>query len=334
MIEFRLSPDSLGRAKFARSPIAEVATSLRAAAAPLDGPIVHPYLREAGRQLSTGDLHLLRAIVPQGSCVPDFMFAWSVDPRTTIADQLTDLLELPDEELARDIRAVWRDRPMPEPARRTITTGRAGREALVQAISNYWDIAIAPQWTRMRAVIDDDISYRATRVLAGGLYDLLTDLHSEVTLHSSVLCVDKPHLPNAAYLEAELTLVPSVFAWPQLVVAQARPGQFELVYPARGIGRTRSVTSADETADPLGALLGRTRAAILRRLVIPMSTTHLAAELGQSPGTVSEHLAILRRSGLVTSWRSGRNVMYRITPLASSVVEVSSLGTDVPQQSS
>jgi DNA-binding transcriptional ArsR family regulator len=55
----------------------------------------------------------------------------------------------------------------------------------------------------------------------------------------------------------------------------------------------------------------------------PGSTTELALELGQSPPAVSAHLSILRRCGLVTSWRSGRRVLYQQTPLAGSIVTAS-----------
>jgi DNA-binding transcriptional ArsR family regulator len=51
-----------------------------------------------------------------------------------------------------------------------------------------------------------------------------------------------------------------------------------------------------------------------------MSTTQLARELRQSPASVNEHLAVLRNAGLLTSRRSGRNVLYRQTPLAEYIV--------------
>jgi DNA-binding transcriptional ArsR family regulator len=55
------------------------------------------------------------------------------------------------------------------------------------------------------------------------------------------------------------------------------------------------------------------------------STTELSLKLGQSPSSVSQHLSVLRRSGLVTSWRSGRRVLYRRTDLATSIVEANSV---------
>ena len=50
-----------------------------------------------------------------------------------------------------------------------------------------------------------------------------------------------------------------------------------------------------------------------------MSTTQIARNLGQSAGSVNQHLAVLRESGMVTSWRSGRSVLYRQTALGGSL---------------
>jgi DNA-binding transcriptional ArsR family regulator len=58
----------------------------------------------------------------------------------------------------------------------------------------------------------------------------------------------------------------------------------------------------------LDTLIGRTRAAILLRLDVPMTTTQLARGLHQSPSTVSEHLTVLRGNGLLISWRRASTV--------------------------
>jgi DNA-binding transcriptional ArsR family regulator len=188
-------------------------------------------------------------------------------------------------------------------------------------IWDYWQIAIEPYWPRICAVLEDDVAFRASRVLAGGLFELMSDLHPEVSLCSDLLHIDKPHHADSTYAGAELTLIPSVFVWPNLIVGHEDDRKFSLTYAACGVGRAwEGISCLERQEDQLGALLGRTRAAILARLAVPMSTTQLARELGQSPGTVSQHLSILRDSGMATSWRSGRNVLYRQTPLAASVI--------------
>ena len=70
----------------------------------------------------------------------------------------------------------------------------------------------------------------------------------------------------------------------------------------------------------LDELVGDTRAAILRALEIPMTTTEVASRLGVTPGAVSQQLAMLRRAGVVDAHRSGRGVYSELTPLGTSLL--------------
>jgi hypothetical protein len=117
-------------------------------------------------------------------------------------------------------------------------------------------------------------------------------------------------------------MVPSVFTWPTIVWVTAPGNAASLIYPARGVGKlwSRGIASAGDQ-DPLSALLGRSRAEVLLALDLPRCTTELAAMLSQSAPAVSQHLSVLRRNGLVKSWRTGRRVMYQRTELASSIVQ-------------
>lgn len=331
VIELRLDVDTLGRTRFGYSPMAELACSVRALGAPSVGHVLRPWLQETLCRLDRVDLDLLRAVAPPGHVAADFLFPWSVDPKITIDRQLTALAGSAPERLWADLKMVWGgDGRMPASLVRLREEGAAGCRHLADVLSEYWAIAIEPYWYRIRAVIDDDVAYRAGRVLAGGLYELLSDLHPEVTLRDQALLIDKPQHADATYSDATLTLVPSVFVWPNLMVGQDERGQVDMTFPARGVGRVWEGLSSVESAEPaesegdaLGALVGRARAAILARLDVPMTTTALARELGQSAGTVSTHLSILRACGLLTSWRAGRSVLYRRTPLAASVLAAS-----------
>jgi DNA-binding transcriptional ArsR family regulator len=320
MIKFRFSVDALGNTRFGYSPLAEVASSLRVLGSAAEGGFVlQPWLRETRDGLQTVDMQLLRAVAPAGPFAPDCLYVWSSDPKTTIDDQLEGLAALPLEQLTADLAQVW-PRGVP-PVLVELLADAAAARRLADAIWDYWQIAVGPYWLRIRAVIDDDVSHRASQVLAEGLFGLLTDLHPEVSVRDRTLFIDKPHHKDVCYGDADLVLIPSVFIWPHLMIGHDNPGNFELTYAARGIGRVwegLSGTASDE--DPLGQLIGRTRARILKRLSIPMTTTQLARGLEQSPGTVNAHLSVLRRAGLLTSWRSGRSVLYRRTPLAASIV--------------
>jgi DNA-binding transcriptional ArsR family regulator len=118
-----------------------------------------------------------------------------------------------------------------------------------------------------------------------------------------------------------------VFVWPRLWVELGMLGQPSLTYGARGIGTLWAERSTEpDREDTLGELLGRSRAEILAGLRLPRSTTDLAQEIGLTPATVSSHLSILRRSGLVTCRRSGRRVLYQRTALASMMISASTDG--------
>jgi len=323
VIDFELSVDVLGNTRFAFSPLAEVCCSLRLLGMPQPAHLHTPWLRQVCDRLAGVDMELLTAVAPPGKWATSFLFPRASGTQTTIEQQLEELTRLSPDKLRADLEKVWADQGPPGRARELIAAGPKGPGILAEAIWEYWDAAIAPYWVTMCGVLEDDVSHRASRALSGGLFDLLADLHPEITLVGHTLSIDKPQHHDASYAGAVLTLVPSVFVWPRLVVGHEVEGAFELTYAARGVGRVwEGVEAQTRPDDPLGALLGRTRATILAMLAVPRSTTQVARELGQSPGSISQHLSVLKESGMVTSWRTGRSVLYRQTPLATSLVAV------------
>lgn len=137
-----------------------------------------------------------------------------------------------------------------------------------------------------------------------------------------MLTVDKPAHCNQLHAGTVLTLVPSVFLYPHLIVGHDEEGRLSATYTARGVGRVwqGSRERDHQPDDTLGSLLGPTRARILRRLDVPMTTTATARHLQLTPSNVSQHLAVLRDNGLLRSWRSGRDVLYTQTTLAQSLL--------------
>ncbi|HEX3199313.1 MAG TPA: winged helix-turn-helix domain-containing protein [Propionibacteriaceae bacterium] len=153
---------------------------------------------------------------------------------------------------------------------------------------------------------------------------MFTDLHPEITLVDRVLKIDKPHHRDASYESTQITLLPSVFIWPNLIIGHEAPNEFSLTYAARGVGRVwEGLPSIANSMGDLESLIGRTRSAILRRLDVPMTTTQLARDMQQSPSTVSEHLTVLRGNGLLICWWAGRSVLHRRTPPATTLMAAS-----------
>jgi DNA-binding transcriptional ArsR family regulator len=73
-------------------------------------------------------------------------------------------------------------------------------------------------------------------------------------------------------------------------------------YGPRGVGAVWDNNGTTvSSGDPLTALIGHSRTAILRNAELPRTTTDLARELSLSGATISVHLSILKRCGMVTS---------------------------------
>jgi DNA-binding transcriptional ArsR family regulator len=264
---------------------------------------------------------LLQAVVPARSCVASFLFGGASGPGTTIEQQLQLVAEMSPEQLETDLSEVWHGDALPPAAHQLIVDGAAGSRRLAEALWMYWTTAIQPHWRSMRAILEQDVSYRAREVTRSGVIPMLAELHDQVSIEDSVLQIKNVQSSEEDLAGGSLMLVPSVFVWPNILYASGTIGSPSLTYPARGVGKLWENPSDEPLNDALAALLGRSRAAILACLAMPYSTTELSMNLGQSTPAVSQHLAVLRRCGLVTSWRSGRSVLYKRTALAGSIVE-------------
>ncbi len=310
----------LERMRFAYSPLTETAESLYMLHSGRINPLHHGWFEQTRERVRHADTPLLKAVIPPRAHLAEFLLGCTVDAATTIDQQLQAVLECSPERLRAGLDLVWGGRR--PPVLTQAMADRAFARRLADALWTYWQVAIEPYWPQLRALLDADVAYRAGQLARGGIEALLADLHPRLELQEQAIEIGgAAHHAEHDLTGAGLLLVPCVFAWPYLVVDSGSSGAASLTYGPRGIGtlwESASQPKAGEAA--LGALLGRSRAAILTSVALPRSTTDLARELGQSAPAISAHLAILRRCGMVTSWRSGRRVLYQRTPLATSIV--------------
>ena len=223
---------------------------------------------------------------------------------------------------------------------RFIEEPRGAVGQLDQLLRTYWERAIAPHWARMRAMLEHDIRHRSRQMADGGLEALFADLDPRVSWSDGVLTVAKkpdedgfeaPCVTRVMELdERGLLLIPSVFAWPKVLLVTADPWQPTVIYPARGVGMLWD-GEALAPPDALAKLLGRNRAAVLLALDSPRSTSELAGLLGVTGGGVSQQLSVLAQAGLVTRQRVRRHVLYLRTSGGDTLVDVTS-GADALAQ--
>jgi DNA-binding transcriptional ArsR family regulator len=323
VIEIRMRLSDLARMRFAYSPLAEVAESLYLLASGHISSVHRTWYDSVQGRLSDVNLELLRVLVPGTAFMPGYLFGGVTGPGTTIDSQLKKLAQLDSDAIREMIDEVSDGGPLSPTALSLLAKGSAAPRLIAEELYRYWSIAVEPHWSSIRRVLDDDVAYRAAELTRAGVESMLCGLHPEVRVDGALMRINKLHTSEEDLSGSGLVLVPSVFSWPNIIFVPSGDGQSTLTYAARGVGNVwgAEARSDDSTDAALGALIGRSRAAILLSLTLPHSTTELALMLGQSAPAVSQHLAVLKRSGLVTSWRKGKSVLYRCSDLAISVIE-------------
>ncbi|MFC8825008.1 DUF5937 family protein [Streptomyces sp. NPDC057137] len=321
------SVGDLARVRFAVSPMWEVAPSLRLLRSGTVHPVHRPWADQVRpRLLAAGlDRGWLSELVPPARYVPDFLNPAPLVPTPAPQDEWDAIRASPADRVRRDLEHLARHEGGLGPRLRALHADPPGRLAkLVEEIETYWELALAPYWARIRAVLDADILHRARMVAEHGAGHLLNDLHASLSWDDDVLRVNGRKQPmTRTSAGAGLLLIPSAFTGPGVRTRTAPPDPPQLAYPARGIGSLWSTRPATRTG-ALSAVLGRSRALLLTELQTPASTTQLAHRTGLSPAGVSQNLTALKDAGLVSAHRAGRSVLYARTAAAETLLQAAS----------
>jgi len=318
MSELAFSADDLALTRFAISPMWEVVTSFRLLTVSSVHPVHRMWLDQVRPRVAAAGLGSgwLAELVPPAGYLPDFLTPPSSEPIPALATQLAELRATPAEQVQADLDLLGRRGPRRD-ALYADPEGLMGQ--LSGEIEAYWDVALAPYWARIRALLDAEVFYRARQVAEYGAGRVLNDLHSTLDWDDSTLkMVRNQCFPSRDATGPGLVLIPSAFA--AHVLTWSRPPHApQLSYPARGtatLWEHRPVARAEAIA----AVLGRSRTILLRELDAPASTTELAVRTGISAAGVSQHLTALRDAGMVSAHRVGRSVLYARTALAESLL--------------
>jgi DNA-binding transcriptional ArsR family regulator len=318
-VKFAFSIDAVLHCRFGISPLGEAVRAVRAIALPVRDSSHFAWLRQRRtivRELYRDhDLSALYALLADPCSIPDFLAPPPTTPLTDIDEELTRIRQTPPREARVDIARALDGRSVDGAARRALRSADAPRE-LAETLAAVWRMLLEPSWPTVRELLERDVAYRARRLAEGGLARLFEDLAPVVSLHGHELHVRERRTATIALDEKGLLLSPSAFIAPRVVTTLEPPA---LVYPARGTAALLDHGPV-ESGRALSRLIGPTRAEILALLEEPSTTTTLAHQLRRSPGNVADHLAVLRKAGLIARRRVGRQVLYRRTPLGQATL--------------
>ncbi|MBW8485785.1 winged helix-turn-helix domain-containing protein [Actinomadura sp. PM05-2] len=337
MIRIELSGAAVVACRFAIAPLYEVNSLLGPLAGHVEAGTITPWVarmrdryREASADPAVRALAFLRR---RHAYMADFVAPPPAGPHETIASQLAVMratpLALARAELDRNLAAL----PDPGPELAALYAAPDVVERLARGLERAWTALIEPEWPVLRSILEQDIVHRAGRLTAYGWAEALTGLSDRVRWRpdgtgGAIELAGFERFATRRTADAVL-LVPTIF--PGLGVQAEPDWPVTISYPARGVAALWERGDA-RTAGPdaLGRLLGRTRAALLRALDGPATTTHLAAQLRLSLGGAGDHLAVLRDAGLVARDRQGRSVRYRRTALGDALLAPSGAPASAP----
>ncbi|MFI1363524.1 ArsR/SmtB family transcription factor [Streptomyces griseochromogenes] len=323
MADLLFSVRDLAHTRFAVSPMWEVGPGFRLLRARTAHPVHRTWLdRTRPRVLAAGlDRGWLAELIPPSGYVPDFLNPTPSGPAPALAAELDGIAAAPPGRVRDNLDRLRREQGGLGPRARALYARPEARlSRVVEEIETFWEVAYAPYWARIRAVLDADVSHRARQVAEHGAARLLNDLHASVRWDDDTLRLLRRHRALSRTTTGPgMLLIPSVFTGPLPLTRVTPPDPPQLAYPARGIGSLWEPRQRTRT-DALAGVLGRSRTLLLTELDSPASTTELATRTGLSAAGVSQNLTALRDAGLVSAHRAGRWVLYARTPAGESLL--------------
>ncbi|MFJ3666461.1 DUF5937 family protein [Streptomyces sp. NPDC090106] len=321
--------DDFLRCRFAVSPLWETQDAVRTLKRPERQGYQVPWLRRIRATAATLDLTPLWLLMPRRGHSPDWLSPPPTGPAVTFEEEIA-AVRASDPEAARaDTAKSLADTPgalESSYGRAWLADPERMVRELADALELAWRTLIAPDWPRLRALLEADVAFHSRRLAEVGLGGLLPEISRRFGWDAGTLTVESRGLHERRLDGRGLVLMPSVFVWPDVVSSFDPPWQSMVVYPARGIGGLWA-EPAGRAPDSLVRLLGRGRAAVLTALDEPAGTGALAHRLGLAPSSVSAHLTVLRDAGLLTSRRYGHQVLYERTPLGMALAPGVAPGT-------
>jgi DNA-binding transcriptional ArsR family regulator len=324
MIEFELGVEDLADTRFALSPLHETLLSLRVLRDASLSALHLPWRRSTEVRLEGLDTDLLMSLVARWRTLPDFLTPNPAGFAPTFDEQLAVVRRTSPARVRHDLPLAHAPNSLPEALRDATAAADAPvarlRDTICDLLRAYWEVAIEPEWPRMRLVLEADMTYRARQLALGGARLLFADMHANVRWQDGVLHIDKMiSRHRVAAAGRGLLLLPSVFA--HKPAPPVSPGEApSLVYPSRGVATLWGRVAPTAGSAALTALLGASRANLLDLLDEPLPTVELARRLEVTPSAVSQHLRVLHATGLIVRTRDGRHVLYRRSTLGDGLV--------------
>lgn len=320
MIKIVLGTEALNRVRLVPSPMWELACSLRLLLHRPEHRVHAAWLAWARPRVEPETLELLQGLMPSPHRFPDILTPpLGARPRS-FRSELAAFAAADPAIARREIDSCWNGSP-PQTITALFNEPTTMMPRLAAALEQYWMQALAPAWGSVRRMLTGDLAYRADDLASNGLRSMLNRVHPTIHFDGRTLVLTNSRFDLTRDAGADgLVLVPCAFAWPDVLIVDNNPYPVTISYAPRGAG-TLWQGRKSVREHPTSSLIGRSRAAILALLDLPLSNSQLAEQTEMSLPAITQHLAVLRHSGLVETRRSGRTVLNTRTTLGDALLD-------------
>jgi DNA-binding transcriptional ArsR family regulator len=322
-LRIHFTADDLARVRVANGPdpMWESVLSMHLLQTQRGARVFSGWRKESRSRLGASALPLL-ALNPAAGAFPDFLTP--AGGTTDLEAGVDAMLSAPRGRVRAELEALCS-----VPSMRPWISAVAGTELdamkeLGRLFRSYFATAISPIWGTVVAQVEAERRRMAQAFLAAGPGEVLTSVSTDSTWNPPVLEIGYP-VDRDLHLDGRgILIIPSYFCWRDVVTLIDPALPPVLVYPLRTpfTASGRPVRHCGDDRE-LSALLGFTRATVLRALETPCTTSELGRRAGASVTSASQHAAVLRRSGLITTVRHGGAVIHSLTALGAALLRAS-----------
>jgi DNA-binding MarR family transcriptional regulator len=276
---------------------------------------------------------LARLLELDGFHVPDFLTPSPVSDDIAIDDELDLAMSAPAWRVARDSRHLEPFTARSGIADALVDGDRRVGASVVGAVLAFHRAAYGDSWREAHRTLRAAAERRRRDLEVHGPDYLLSTIHPSIHWRRPVLTISGNSYDGEYERHGQgIVLMPGIGRM-RTVTTMINPWEpVTIGYP---IAAHPQLNQLDVPASPqLVRLLGRTRARVLVAIEFgpDLTTTELAASLGISMASASEHASTLRSAGLITSTRDRNGIRHSLLPLGSGLIRAA--GSNAPQSGS
>ena len=250
-------------------------------------------------------------------------FSWSLTPNDVLTADLDESIDMHmgvTPQRARAEMALWFSAPSTGVLalfRHAIDGDRDAGRVLLGTAKTMFAAAVEPYFADVRANHHIELARQGRLLASRGVAATLTTLLPGARWCGDCLLIDSPQDRTVRLGGRGLVVTPTAFWTGPPLLGELPDQPVLLAYPAPTTLSLRVGTESDS----LAAILGTTRAAVLRLLAVEHTTGDIARQLGISAASASEQATALRAARLIGSRRDGKAVVHHASVLGLDLVD-------------